>query len=1104
MPPIKRRSSPSGGNASTRIPIFSLSSGVSTQPSSKRLPIEAEALDNALISLERSFEKRPGFEIVQQQAFTGTNQIIDGNRLDLFKLYNKPNIDIFWTWFTINEDNRFLIGINYKATASTDILFYVFKINQNNWEDITPTSNSAKTEQDSTIVSSTTREYVTFGNTQYKSKDVLKVTTVGSSLVVLNNKVKAGFTSGKNGFTINLDGTETTTKDTKGQKVTYYTSTLVMGNTGNLEALTSTQDLFKYGYDYVNYSSSGTAITGLTTITLPLNIDSRIIGENSNISIHAMSGSSYLSNQYLTGSIEKLHNSDINNLSFADTPDTFKKTIYSLTINGSAPAYSSLLNSVPVVAMTSAIPTSLALQYVGTGVLIFKSTEEWLYGYLTYYNSGTNAFNMKITHVSETWKNTSGSFSLSGTDNIAFECADINITSFTNELASNGSTITNWLVWFGSYLPVEDFKYKDPAQPWLGQSFADFSEIRFPTEPTEVFANNSSLAGKSTSIIDQSAREMLSALYDDKHPLKTQIYNSGTYANNFFGLGKIYYTAGPYLTQASGYYRVINFPETQKYKLGNTTISGTGRPYTQKVRSPDICSVIDERRMPQKLSFDASPEGINKDWYFGPIKWKERTNGDRDTNPGPSVFLNSDKTDARHININTITTYRDRLYFASGDVVFSSQLGIYEDLFLQDPSNIVSSDPIDIRASSKTYCEIVALVPFSDFLFVNTKADIQFELRGSENQITPLTAQITPTAFYSTARLTDPMLMGSLIYFFDKSRLYMYLAQQGSSLSTAEEISTHCIGYLPTNYRAPCVAPAHNSIIFVDDDSPNYIYLYTNRFSADRVLQNSFYRYILNSGDSVESTQVYDNYLYIVVKKTNTKNEIEYYIQKSYLGKQDISIPRLDNLFKLSIYENSNSFYNSTTNETTFYLNFPYTVDTTKVLIITDSSDNSWGENKYTILKPTVTINPNGIGSNLIVKGNYISQNSRIYIGTTFTMNVELSTQFVRDQNNNIIDGILNLKTLTLRHFDTGNYDIVATRREKSVLKSSFSAITSNAINDKLSIENTQKTGEFVAKILGYSDTTSIKIVSDYPTPVNIINMEFKGKFKQKYTSLGT
>jgi hypothetical protein len=1130
MPPIKRRLSPAGGTNSTRIPIFSLSSGVSTQTPSKRLQIEAEALDNALISLERSFEKRPPFEMVPQISFIGNTQTDNSNKLNLFNL-PFSSVDLWWYWFTINEDNRFAIAINYDATDENSILFYVYKINEDNWIDITPTSNVEKTEQNSTIVSSATRSYITYGSGSYKAKDVLKATTVGSSIIVLNTLVKAGFTSGKNGFTINLDGTETTTADLKGGKVTYYTATRVIGVPGGLEPVvnnstnsssqiiepTNISSLDKFGYDYLlNYSLTGTTLAATSSLTLPTYGDDRI-GEDSIINVHAITQgvggvTTYVGSRYFTATVTKTYNSNKTNLSFDTTPSTYRRNsvpVYNGTTlmiatqsgvtNTGGWNVASSLNKIVIVYSTTVIPSSI--EY-GVGCLIWVSEEEYVYGYVTKVVNTLSPtyyyFQLYVTEVSSSWRS---SGVITGNVNIAFECIDVDITQVSPTLASDATTYSKWLVWYGTTLPVEDYKYKDSNQPWLGQSVADFSEIRFPPYGNDPFKSNSLILGDT--VVDESARNMLKALYDPSHPLISQINASGQYPNGF-GLGKIYYTAGPYLSQSSGYYRVINFPEGQKTKINNSMITGTGRPYTQKVRSPDICSVIDENRMPQKLSFDASPEGINKDWYFGPIKWKERTTGDRDTNPGPSVFLNSDKTDARHINLNTITTYRDRLFFASGDVVFSSQLGVYEDLFLQDPSNIVSADPIDIRASSKTYTEIVSLTPFSDFLFVNSKADTQFELRGSENQITPLTAQLTPTAFYSTARLTEPLLMGSLIYFFDKGRLYMYIAQQGTSLSTAEEVSSHCYGYLPQEYKCTCVCPAQNTIAFVGEENQNSIYFYTNRFSADKVLQNAFYRYVLETNDIIESIQSYDNYIYAIVKRFNSITGFEYYILKSYLGRIDKSIPRLDNLFKLTILKNENTFFNQSTNETNIYINYPYTINKDKIVLITDSSDSSWGEKKYTVLQPTIFENINGIGYILKINGDYSQHQSKLYVGTKFTMNVELSTQFVRDQNNNIIDGVLNLKTLQLRHVDTGNYDVIATRREKSVITSKFSALVSNQYLDTLSIENTQKMGEFVAKVFGFSDTTSVKIISDYPTPVNIVNMEFKGKFKQNYTSLST
>lgn len=1074
MPPMKRR--PPGAKASTRIPILSLSSGVSTQAPSKRLPLEAEVMDNALLSLERSFEKRPGFEILPQITFTGNNSTADSNRLDLFRcvenLAQDANKDFWWYWFTINENNRFLIGIDYKASVANSVLFYVFKINANNWEDITPTT--ATNEQGTAIVSTSTRAYITYGSSNsYKARDVLKATTVGSSIIVLNTLVKAGFTSSDNGFLFKLDGSEDSSlPDTKGKKVTYYTSSRVSGTTGSLETNASSST--------TNISITGNAVpdpfTCATVIPDTSVLNQTVLFYNSSAS------NSSTNSKYLTGTVTAIFNSDANTLKFADTPQNFKQTT-STSITGNA-----LLNSSLQLTTSATIPSQVA---VNQNVLVWVDADNYFTGTIT--GASGTALTVKVNFVSATLKAKTTADTTA--KNIGYECMTVDVNYISPTLAADTAANTSWAILWGVFVPVEDFIYKDSTQPWLGQSFADFSEIRFPPEATEVYANNGNFVGAYT--VDDSAKTMLDALYDSDHPLESQSALSGR--------GKIYYTAGPYLSQTSGYYRIVNFPESISYKDGSTRINGKGRPYTQKVRSPDLYSVIDERRMPQKLTFNEAPTGINSDWVFAPIAWEPKTTGNRYSNPGPSVFLSSDKKTARQVRINAISTFRDRLYFAAEDVIFSTQLGIYEDLFLADPSNIVSSDPIDIRASSKTYAEISSITPFSDFLFVNTKGDIQFELRGSENQITPLTAQIAPTSFYATAKLTEPILMGSLIYFFDKRRLYMYMTQQGSSLSTAQEISSHCGDYLPTNYRATCSCPAQNTIVTVDDDNPNYLYLYTNRFSGDKVLQNAFYRYILETGNEIESSQVYDNYLHVVIKKKSQDgSKYEYYIQRTYLQKQDKGIPKLDNYSLVNLYVNSNCSYNTSTNETRFNIVFPYSFDPSKVLLITDPSDSRWGERKYTVIKPDYVANANGIGYIFTVNGNYAVNQARLYIGTKFTMNVELSTQFVRDQNNNVIDGVLNLKTLALRHADTGNYDIIATRRGKSVIQSKFSALVTNNNLDTLSIENTEKSGEFVAKVFGFSDTTRIQIVSDYPTPVNIINMELKGKFTQTYTSLNT
>jgi len=81
---------------------------------------------------------------------------------------------------------------------------------------------------------------------------------------------------------------------------------------------------------------------------------------------------------------------------------------------------------------------------------------------------------------------------------------------------------------------------------------------------------------------------------------------------------------------------------------------------------------------------------------------------------------------------------------------------------------------------------------------------------------------------------------------------------------------------------------------------------------------------------------------------------------------------------------------------------------------------------------------------------------------------------------------------------------VQVTHRGRTPLVSKFSAamVDFTSGEDTMPLETIDNQGEFVAKVFGYSDSTTISLVSSYTTPCNITNMEFKGKFKQKYTSL--
>jgi hypothetical protein len=658
------------------------------------------------------------------------------------------------------------------------------------------------------------------------------------------------------------------------------------------------------------------------------------------------------------------------------------------------------------------------------------------------------------------------------------------------------------------YIDVTDFKYHISGSTnaeFMGQNVEDITVLKLPPQELEPFANNSKLTTS-----DTKAAQMLRVLYDPSHPF----YNAGAASpTGVYGRGKIYYFNSPYLDMPSGYYRVINF---EKGKAGtvtgvNNTFTGTGSPYLQRVRTPDEHSYIDPRRMPVRMTLTVDATGTASNWSINAMPWTPRLSGTKDTNPGPSVFKTSTGA-LKHVQIKAISVFKNRLWFAAEDGVFSTQLDNIENLFIEDPTNITDTDPIDIRTSSNTYNEIISLTPFRDFLFVNTKGNTQFQLMaGSANELTPTNVMIKPISYYDTNGKIEPQLIGSQLYFYDAEKLYLFVGENSFGYSSAVEVSSTAAGYLPSNYLCATAIPAKDTLAVVDADNPNNIYLYTARFSGDRVVQSSFYRYILDLPNESQNTEVkslaaFNNYLYAIVYNTGRS---KYFMYRTKISNEDYDIPRLDALAKIKIIPftttatNWNAKYDTATGLTTFRMpSNGYSEQNARIILASGWTGTGGEDISYTVFNPAK--GSETTFCELTVTGNYATADKYIYVGRTYKMHVELSTLFVRDENNNIIDGVLNLRTGVFRHYKTGNYDIEVVHNGRQALVSKFTAPRPDltSLQDTLPLEPYESQGEFVAKIFGQSDTSSISIVSEYPTPCNITNMEFKGKFKQKYTTL--
>ena len=630
------------------------------------------------------------------------------------------------------------------------------------------------------------------------------------------------------------------------------------------------------------------------------------------------------------------------------------------------------------------------------------------------------------------------------------------ISSSANTSAAYGGTLWQDTGRDIGLIPVKDFIYPDSSKRYLGQSLPDISEINLPPAADDVDAANG-------------AETMLAALYPDD----LGIGDGGRAAA---GTGKIYYLQNGYGGTEPGYYIVQ---------------SASSSPYLKKIRTPDASSLLDATRLPVVLV----PSDSATVWTLSNGSYDERISGDTNSNPGPKAW-----EDARQRPITAMATFRNRLWYSIGDTVFSSRTNDYSNFFLEDPSLIVDTDPVDVSLSVNKYTPVVSLTPFESYIFVNTGSDVQFALEGSENQITPYTAALSSESFYSTAAVTEPILMGNQVYFFDDTRLYIYMPSSAITVQRAMEVSKHVPSYLPKNYGSTVVCNSYETLLMVDNDSRQDVYCYTNRYQGDQLLQNAFFRQQYSK--SVSSVNTHEEEMYFLTK--GAANKYTMYVQKF---REDLGNHIwLDDAETLVSEEGVNAVYDSSTNNTT--VTFANTVDTDNdvVMVGYEASPAPFAIPTYerhgTILTAR-SFDRTTPGSTIVEISGRIEDGLTLYLGKNYMMTIALSPIYQRDDSNNVIDGLLSLRSMHTRHSNTGQYFVTKEIRGRTSVSSTFQPmeLDETAGIDPLALENKEVRGECLAKIFGNAAETALFINSDTPNPVNITQIQIKGIFNEKYSS---
>ena len=1167
-------------NTPNRISIPTLSGGVGRQAPPKRTINEAQNLDNILVTLERSVEKRAGTNFIRRysnSAMTTIDSVLDGStptsdprNFGALNLNDRTvAADYKFFWFQVAEDQRYLIAINFKDAASVGSptsdekskYMQIFKVTKTGF--IACNLSGHNTDE--------MFNYFTYkaGDTTLTADDSLSSITLGPQILFNNSNVKSGYSSklktftaeentagvrleteedaagtgdigdgGRHGTlvtenqtawcTVGLDGEFHTyisdaagggnkthyVEDTKGRKLVYFTTTPV-----DTEGQAT---LYVDGKFYVKNDQVFVSVPAGTDLS-PYLLSN--VGGSGNLSFSSTvtggaSDTDMVSQSDIPNDLRPLDliriesdKTDAGNggkkslkffFSSANGRTAFKALDY-FTVDGKTVPVASGANSV------------VGDEYIATyledlGVMgdIVDSIEgESSYPFNKAYTFGGNV-NLGATSIPS---------SISGSDfidsdnvtkstmgdslTLVFTCLRDG-TANSSTIPSNGTVSASSEAYFGlrseddggplaKYIPVKDWQYPDSTRRYLGNQLADFSQFNFPPRSGE----NTLESDGSPQYYppDSTTKEVYTTfnqpptLMEDKIKSTMQSLYTDIDAS---GHGKIYYVENSYAGEVPGYYLVKNITET---------------PYTRLVRTPEEYSVLDEDRFPKIIKISGFDSNNIENFVVQNMDLEERRSGNLTTNTGPEAFK-----DGEQKAIKSMAFFRDRLFLSAGDTVFSSRTGDFSDFWVENPGVIADTDPIDVRLSTNKYAEVESMTPFASSLFINTGSDIQFTLKGSENNITPFTAEVSPTAFYSTSPLVNPVLLGSQIYFFAPKRAYVYFSDTTVTVNQAIEVSLNCPNYLPTTFGDIAVVPGYDSMCMIDKDNRKFLYVYTNRYRGAEVVQNAFFRYIYD--EDLMSVTSYDNDIYFVSRQesiTEPTNKYKYFVAYQSFYENNNAVPRLDHMitFDESLTDGSGDHATGSITyaggNTTLKVKFYGNSNPDTMYIATGDARESRAGEVYELSEYSPTIS-NGVLTVVIPEDLRTTGKFRKFIfGTSYSSTIELSPQYIRDEGNNVVEGVLSLRTLHLQHHNTGTYRIEKETRGRRSEAMVFSPSELDATTvcgvvdpDDAPLPFYEKQGETFTKIMGYAAETGIFIVSDYPNPMNIAQIELKGRFTNR------
>ena len=513
---------------------------------------------------------------------------------------------------------------------------------------------------------------------------------------------------------------------------------------------------------------------------------------------------------------------------------------------------------------------------------------------------------------------------------------------------------------------------------------------------------------------------------------------------------------------AGRYYEVVG---DQNNAFDNYYVKSlSGNAYEETVK-PGITYQFDATTMPYAIVPGASS------FTLQPITWGERTAGDLDSAPNPSIVGQK---------LNDIFFFRNRLGLLSQENIVMSAAGDFYRFFPETVTTVLADGPIDVSISHTKVSLLEHAIAFNETLTIFSDST-QFII-DSDGNLTPQTISVSPSTEFESDIGVAPVGAGTSLYFPSKkgefSSIREYYIQSDTVIRDALEISAHIPKYVPKNIVK--MATSSNEDILVCLSSEDRSKLFVDKWYNDgqQKLQSSWSQWEVALGAGANAgiydIRIIENDLFMVIVRGDGV-----FLEKISLQHPDDT--GLDFNIRIDRKTSLTGSYSSGTGLTTWTL--PYEYDGDMVVV----KSGSWPDRKgvdITNARPNVTT--------VTAVGDYSSQ--PVIIGVPYTFSYQFSAQHVRENNaqQSVQSGRLQLRTMRVNYEDTGYFKVQVTPEGRTTNEYEFTGVVLNQLNS--TIEDVfLSDGTFRFPVQSKNDRVNITLTSDNYLPCAFQNAEWEG-----------